>query len=290
MVREGVEVVIDRILNNNVVIIKDKKGIEQVVCGKGIAFKKKVGDEIDEREVNKVFILQDQTQSRRFQELVSEIPLKHLQVADEIIEMIKIELGKKINDRIYISLSDHIYTAIQRFLEGITITNSMLWDIKRFYELEFSLALKALDIIKQRFQIELPEDEAAFITLHIVNAEMDESNIKQILEVTKIMQEISNIVKYYFSVEFDVDSVYYYRFITHLKFFAKRLVSNKTFKDSSDDELLEVVKMKYQTSYKCVERITEFILRKYKYELSNEEKLYLTIHIERVIYKNKNRL
>lgn len=282
--------VIDRILNNNVVIIKDKKGIEQVVCGKGIAFKKKVGDEIDEREVNKVFILQDQTQSRRFQELVSEIPLKHLQVADEIIEMIKIELGKKINDRIYISLSDHIYTAIQRFLEGITITNSMLWDIKRFYELEFSLALKALDIIKQRFQIELPEDEAAFITLHIVNAEMDESNIKQILEVTKIMQEISNIVKYYFSVEFDVDSVYYYRFITHLKFFAKRLVSNKTFKDSSDDELLEVVKMKYQTSYKCVERITEFILRKYKYELSNEEKLYLTIHIERVIYKNKNRL
>lgn len=279
--------VIDRILNNNVVIIKDKKGIEQVVCGKGIAFKKKVGDEIDEREVNKVFILQDQTQSRRFQELVSEIPLKHLQVADEIIEMIKIELGKKINDRIYISLSDHIYTAIQRFLEGITITNSMLWDIKRFYELEFSLALKALDIIKQRFQIELPEDEAAFITLHIVNAETDESNIKQILEVTKIMQEISNIVKYYFSVEFDVDSVYYYRFITHIKFFAKRLVSNKTFKDSSDDELLEVVKMKYQTSYKCVERITEFILRKYKYELSNEEKLYLTIHIERVIYKNR---
>ncbi|MDK0642445.1 BglG family transcription antiterminator LicT [Clostridium perfringens] len=279
--------VIDRILNNNVVIIKDKKGIEQVVCGKGIAFKKKVGDEIDEREVNKVFILQDQTQSRRFQELVSEIPLKHLQVADEIIEMIKIELGKKINDRIYISLSDHIYTAIQRFLEGITITNSMLWDIKRFYELEFSLALKALDIIKQHFQIELPEDEAAFITLHIVNAETDESNIKQILEVTKIMQEISNIVKYYFSVEFDVDSVYYYRFITHIKFFAKRLVSNKTFKDSSDDELLEVVKMKYQTSYKCVERITEFILRKYKYELSNEEKLYLTIHIERVIYKNR---
>ena len=279
--------IIDRVLNNNVVIIKDKKGIEQVVCGKGIAFKKKVGDEIDEREINKVFILQDKTQSRRFQELVSEIPLKHLQVADEIIEMFKIELGKKINDRIYISLSDHIYTAIQRFLEGITITNSMLWDIKRFYELEFSLALKALDIIKKRFNIELPEDEAAFITLHIVNAEMDESNIKQILEVTKIMQEISNIVKYYFSVEFDTDSVYYYRFITHLKFFAQRLVANKTFKDSSDDELLEVVKVKYHTYYKCVERITEFILRKYKYELSNEEKLYLTIHIERVIYKNR---
>ena len=40
--------VIDRVLNNNVVIIKDKKGIEKVVCGKGIAFKKKAGEKIDE--------------------------------------------------------------------------------------------------------------------------------------------------------------------------------------------------------------------------------------------------
>ena len=32
---------IDRILNNNVVIIKDENGEEQVVCGKGIAYKKK---------------------------------------------------------------------------------------------------------------------------------------------------------------------------------------------------------------------------------------------------------
>ena len=40
--------VIDRILNNNVVIIKDNNGKEVVVCGKGIAFKKKNGDEIDE--------------------------------------------------------------------------------------------------------------------------------------------------------------------------------------------------------------------------------------------------
>ena len=86
--------VIDRILNNNVVIIKDNNGKEVVVCGKGIAFKKKNGDEIDENAINKVFVLQDQVQSKRFQELVSKIPLEHLQVADEIINMIKVELGK----------------------------------------------------------------------------------------------------------------------------------------------------------------------------------------------------
>ena len=44
---------IDRILNNNVVIIKDENGEEQVVCGKGIAYKKKAGDLLSEKLINK---------------------------------------------------------------------------------------------------------------------------------------------------------------------------------------------------------------------------------------------
>ncbi len=279
--------VIHNVLNNNVVIIKDNNGIEHVVCGKGIAYKKRSGDKIDETLINKVFILKDHTNNKRFQELVAEIPLKYLNVADEVIEMIKMELGKKLNDTIYISLSDHIYTSVERYLQGIVIKNSMLWDIKRFYEEEYRLSLKALNIIRRHFHIELPEDEAAFIALHIVNAEMEDSNINKTLKVTKLMKEISNSVKSYFNVELDVDSVYYYRFITHLKFFAQRLLSNKLYKDDNDDGLLDIVKMKYSRSYECVEMISKLILYKYKYELSNEEKLYLTIHIERVIYKNQ---
>lgn len=279
--------IIDRILNNNVVIIKDEMGVEQVVCGKGIAYKKRSGDYVDEKQINKVFVLKDQVENRHFQQIISNIPLQYVELADEIIEMIKLELGRKISDTIYISLSDHIYTAVKRFLEGIVITNSMLWDIKRFYEEEFRLSVKALEMIKDRLGVSLPQDEAAFIALHIVNAEMDGSNLHKTMEITKIMQEISNIVKYHFSVEFDTDSVYYYRFITHLKFFAQRLLSDELIKDTNDDSLLEMVKVKYVSSYACVERIAEFILRKYQYELSNEEKLYLTIHIERVIYKNQ---
>ena len=105
--------------------------------------------------------------------------------------------------------------------------------------------------------------------------------------ITKVMQEISNIVKYKFQIEFDENSVYYYRFITHLKFFAQRLISGKTFEDMDDSSLLDMVKTKYKNAYYCVNEISNFIYRKYKYELSDEEKLYLTIHIERVVYKTK---
>ena len=69
---------IDRILNNNVVIIKDENGEEQVVCGKGIAYKKKAGDLLSEKLINKVFVLKDTAQKQHFQEIISEIPEEYI--------------------------------------------------------------------------------------------------------------------------------------------------------------------------------------------------------------------
>ena len=192
---------IDRILNNNVVIIKDENGEEQVVCGKGIAYKKKAGDLLSEKLINKVFVLKDTAQKQHFQEIISEIPMEYIQITTEIVEMLTQTLERKLNEAIYISLSDHIYMAITRYLDGVVVKNSMLWDIKRFYEKEYQAAKKVWKMINQTFKVELPEDEIGFITLHIVNAEMDNENLKQTMEVTKLMQEISNIVRYYFSVE-----------------------------------------------------------------------------------------
>lgn len=50
----------------------------------------------------------------------------------------------------------------------------MLWEIKRFYKQEYSIGTKALEIIKDDFEVSLPKDEAASIALHIVNAELNE--------------------------------------------------------------------------------------------------------------------
>ena len=47
---------IEKILNNNVVVIIDE-GVEKVVMGRGLAFKKSVGDPVDEAVINKVFAL-----------------------------------------------------------------------------------------------------------------------------------------------------------------------------------------------------------------------------------------
>lgn len=274
-----------KILNNNVIVSKNEHDKEIIAMGKGIAFKKKVGEHIEDELIDKVYTLSDEVSSK-FQELAAEIPVEHMKISDDIIKYVKLKLGKKLNDSIYLSLCDHISTAILRHEEGVDVKNVLLWDIKKFYKDEFEIGKHGLEMIKEKLNVQLNEDEAGFIALHIVNAEMDEK-LETIYEVTKVMQETLNIVKYFFHIDFDEDSVYFYRFITHLKFFAHRLITKSSYQDEQSDDLLELIKIKYKNAYACCLKIKQFLKTNYAYDLSQEETLYLTIHIARVVYKNE---
>lgn len=279
--------IIKRILTNNAVVIDDENQQEKIVCGKGIAFKKRPGMEIDEISINQTFILEGGGEYSRFEQLLKDVPLEYLELSSEIINMAKLEFAKKFKDNVIITLSDHLYVAIKRCREGMTISNPLLWDIKNFYEIEYDIGLRALELIKNKFNIQLPDDEAGFIALHIVNVELDEDNMDHIFQVTKVIQEIMTIVKYHFHAEFDTSNVYYYRFITHLKFFALRLLKDNQFNEDEENELLDVVKDKYCTSYECVLKIKDFLEKKYNYTLQEDEIVYLTIHVHRVVHKTK---
>lgn len=239
---------IHRILNNNAVIVLDYQQKEQIVCGPGLAFNKKVGENVDLKKVNKTFIIADEVMNQQFKELISVIPTEHIEVADDIIHQSKLTLGKKLNESLIISLSDHISMSIQRLKENISLKNALIWEIKRFYQQEFELGLMALDLIEKRLNIRLPIDEAAFIATHIVNAETEGGQANDINEITRLMQELTNIVKYFFKIEINQESLYHYRFVTHLKFFSERVLKGKQYQDN-DDSLLDILKIKYGNTY-----------------------------------------
>lgn len=276
-----------RILTNNAVVVLGENHKEQIVCGKGIAYKKRPGEDIDASLINQVFSLQNEDMNIKFQQLLLDIPIEEINIADEIINQGKMTLGKKLDDSIYVSLSDHIHMAIHRYLDGIMIKNALLWDIKQFYADEFMIGIKAIEMIDEKLGVKLPKDEAGFIALHFANASLhDGVGNKDIYKITRIMQEILNIIKYTYRVDFDIDSVYYYRFITHLKFFAQRLVNGTIYQDNKDSELYDAMKIKNPIESNCVNKIADFINGKYSYILTDEEKLYLLIHLKRVMEKN----
>lgn len=277
---------IKRVLNNNVVVSLDDNGQEIIVMGCGIAFQKKPNDIVNKAKVEKVFVLEDKMMTKKFQQLLAEVPMEYMTITDKIIKYTEDKFKKPINDIVYISITDHIYNSALRFKEGVVLKNGLLWDIKRLYKEEYEIGLYALQVIKEEVGIEFPKDEAAFIATHIVNARLNEE-IPIVMSMTKLTQEILNIVKYHYQIDLDEESLAYSRFITHLKFFAQRLFNNKKYASQGEDELLEIVKLKYKEACECVKKIDRLLQTEYNYELTDEEELYLIIHIERVVEKHK---
>lgn len=274
---------IAKVLNNNVVTVTDSGPNELVIMGRGIAFKKQAGDLIEEDRIEKVFSLENKEVSQKLKDLLSDIPLEYVECSDEIIRYAETVLGEKLHDSIYISLTDHIHFAIDRHRQGIQIKNALLWEIKRMYRKEFTIGLKALQMIEERLGVTLPEDECAFIAMHLVNAQMN-GEMRETVSITNIVKDILNIVRRSFVIDLDEESLSYYRFLTHLKFFAQRMIQGTIVEDKDKDaELHDLVSRQYPEAHACAVKVGEYTRKIYSRQLSKEEILYLTIHIERII-------
>ena len=273
--------IISKVINNNVVSAYDDEQHELVIMGRGIAFQKKSGDPIDEERIEKVFSIQNKDISEKFKTLLYDIPIEYMQVCEAIIEHARTSLNKNLNDSIYVTLTDHITFAIERHQKGMDIKNALLWEIKRLYKEEFICGVEAIRIIQDKLNIHLPEDEAGFIAMHIVNAELNEE-MPNVIQITKLIQDILNIVKYHFQIDLDEESLNYFRFVTHLKFFGQRLF-NETQMENQNEFLYEVVKEKNTAAFQCAEKINEYVQKEYNRSLIEDEMLYLTLHIDRVI-------
>ncbi|HFX3760880.1 PRD domain-containing protein [Enterococcus faecium] len=166
---------IEKVLNNNVVITRDERNQEMIVMGKGLAFKKKVGDPIFDSCIDKKFQLTNDGLSQQFQELAQAIPLEYLEISCEIIE----------------------YT-------------------------------------------------------------------KEALQV------------------------HFFRFVTHLRFFLTRVLDGAKSEDGEvSEELFQVIQKKYKDTFGCVEKIADFLTGAFDYQMSTDEKMYLTIHTARLVHENR---
>ncbi|CEI73823.1 MULTISPECIES: BglG family transcription antiterminator LicT [Romboutsia] len=273
---------IQKIYNNNVVlVVDDETNKELVLTGCGIGFKKKVGEKVDQDKIEKKFVMEDENLAKKITRIVTEVDEDIFNVTSKIIEYAKQNLNAELDDYIYVALADHISFAIKRYNQNIEIKNDLLYEIKRIHKKEFQIGMWAIDYINKEFNVNFTKDEAAFIAMHIINANYKESTKESFL-MTKIVKEILNIIRYYYSVEFKEDDFNYDRLVTHLKFFAKRLIKKEQV-ENNDNELLEIIKIQYEKPYNCSCKIKKYIEDNHEYVVTEDELLYLTLHINRVI-------
>lgn len=273
-------IIIEKVINNNIISAYEKSGAEVIVMGRGIGFKKKQGEMVPADQISKIFRIKSRTLSEQFKELLANMPLERVRISDEIISHAKDHLKLKLNQSIYVTLTDHINFAIERVSQGIEPQNALLWEIKRFYPREFQLGIYALELIQDRLDILLPEDEAGFIALHFVNAEYG-TDIRDAVKFPDQMQAIVDIVERDLGILLDESSLHYERFMTHIKFLIQRIY-RKELLSSEDRELFLLMQRKYPREYQCSLKVAEYIMQATGSRLSEEEIMYLSVHIRRV--------
>lgn len=266
---------ITSILNNSALIACTEKGEEVVLIGKGISFNKHPGDEVDSSKIEKEFQLHS-LKTNQLLEVIETIPEKYLEVSTTIVKYASKKLKKELDKSIYITLTDHIHSAIERYQEGIELSFGMMDELKHLFPKENEIAQWALDYINAVCDVELPQDECGFMAVHLISAQSQNTDLSLAKKVMKIVSDVSEIVQKHYGRAIDQEGLFYSRFMTHLKYFAIRYLNH----DQIDtDELCFQFNKEFEKIQECVSQVSEMMEQKYHEKLSAYEENYLKLHI-----------
>ncbi|MCL1862895.1 MAG: PRD domain-containing protein [Defluviitaleaceae bacterium] len=267
-------------INNNIVSAFDSSGREMVVIGKGIGYKTTEGAEIDRSKVTKIFVMDSQNNLNKLIDLFSHVQKEYVEITDEILVFAKSHLQKELNESTYFTLADHLSFAVERLKKGMTFENILLSEIKGFYPKEYEVGLFAIKQIKEKLGIDMPEAEAASIALHILNAAYYTS-VSEAFNATLLLAKITEYIIRHTERAIDTTSNSGERFLVHLKYLVRRIITDQAC-DSSDDGIYNMVQAQYLDKIKICEKIAEEIKNTHNYMLSKQEIACMAIHMQRV--------
>ncbi|MFO6288131.1 PRD domain-containing protein [Enterococcus faecalis] len=270
--------IVVKTLNNNIVLVQDQMGNEKVLFGTGIGFKKRQGDSIDESLISKIFTpnAEEQTDHK-----IDNFQPEILSVSARIIESGELILNQKFGTGLLFSLADHLTFSIYSIQEN---DNPIKWEVPHLYYKEYQIGKKALEIVQNEMGVTLLPEEASFIALHFVNAQIDQPNMVDTLQITEVIKKIVKSVQTIFDTILDKTTADYSRFITHIRYF---IIRQKNSQESlkMDKQIRELIQERYMKSYACGLIIKEMLERDYQWKISEDELIYLVIHIERITTK-----
>lgn len=92
-----------------------------------------------------------------------------LNFIDKIVYEIVTSLKRNLNNNVYTAIALHINTLIIRVYNNKNIVNPQLSKIKQLYPVEYKIALEAKTSIEEYVHISIPDDEAGYLTLFLLN-------------------------------------------------------------------------------------------------------------------------
>lgn len=268
-------------INNTVALASTDAGEEVVVFGKGVGFHEMPYELEDESVIQRVFRDVDEKSIDGFEGISDEVLL----VASDIVTLADQALDCKLAGNLVISLADHLQYAVERAGDGVSIENPLSHEVAFVYPRETELGHRGVEIVLDRLGVKLPESEVTSIALHLVNAEVDGMGSVQdmdlVMKSTVILERATQVIEGQLGQQLDRTSYAYVRFVAHLRFLIRRLMRGGC-KETENSGLFRQAARDFPDAYRCAAGINEYLKRDYNWSCSDEEMLYLMMHVNRL--------
>ncbi|MGX6446267.1 glucose PTS transporter transcription antiterminator GlcT [Neobacillus sp. K501] len=275
---------IDKVLNNNVLIAEHPSYKEVVLIGKGIGFNRKHGEYIDTDSVDKLFVLKNEKEQASYIKLLPFIDNDLLEVIISAIDLIKQRTHSMLNEHIHVALTDHLMFAITRASQGLEMKNPFLVETKTLYRHEYEIASDVVELIKQKTGFALPIGEIGFIALHI-HSSITNKNLSDVNQHSQLVSRLVEMVEKQFEIQIDKEGIDYMRLVRHLRFTIERVIKGE--KVEEPDKISSLLKEEYPLCYNLSWKLIKVMQQTLKMKVFDAEAVYLTMHLQRIQKKFK---
>ncbi len=263
-------------INNNVSVCLDSTNTEVVVFGKGVGFTKPPY-EIELSKIERTYYDVDETYLHMIKELSPQI----IEIATQIVDEARMKLENSVNSNTVFTLADHLQFAIKRTQEHMNLKLPLLHDIEYLFQIEMEIGKRAVQLVKERLHIFLPSEEAGYVALHLINAEkMNQNKAHQNMD-EEMIEAITEMIETDFALTIDRSNFNYSRFVSHMHYLLKRGKFNEQI-NSENKQLYQTIQATYPKVRDCSLKICRYLEEKLGCRLSEEESLYLMLHINRL--------
>lgn len=266
-------------INNNVSLCLDSHNKEVVVFGKGVGFIKPPA-EVPLDRIERTFYDVNQ----QYLPLLSDIPPEVIDFTARQMILVQGQLPYETSSNLILTLADHLAFAMERSKKGIYVPMPSVYEMETSYPLEIEVGRRFVSALEREFHLRLPKSEVQGVAMHFINARTGtadeaEANIEERYET--ILEETTRIIEHEMGLQIRRDTFNYARFATHVQYLLKRVYEEKHI-DSANVQMYEAIRGEYQAVSGCVDKIGEYLESNWKVQLTEEEKLYLIMHVNRV--------
>ncbi|WP_237188353.1 PRD domain-containing protein [Rothia nasimurium] len=273
---------ISRIYNNNVALARSYSGEEMVVIGRGLAFGKRKGDMLDPTLIEQTFVPEQGTSDENLAWSLAKIPSEILAVATELEALVKAE-GITVAHSFVVPVADHVNFAVERARNSLEVDYPLALEVRQLYPQEVRFGERALQLIRERLGVDLPEIEAIPLAMHLVNSQFESTGMAGTYRMTEIFAEIFEVIGAGFGGPMDRSLMSAARFVTHLRYlFVRASAAQAADPGTGVPLLLESMKDAHPKAFAVAVKVKLVLENHLGQVLTDDELTYLTIHIARL--------